>query len=65
MQDAVGILQGGDGAATAYLKSETEPAVQQAFAPDYRPRASKLWMSRAYWTPAGASPECQQRSCSA
>ena len=50
IQDALGILQGGDGAATAYLKSETEPAVQQAFAPVID-RALEAVDVAKYWTP--------------
>ncbi len=50
VQDAVGILQGGDGAATAYLKNETEPAVQQAFAPIIDRALQSVDVAR-YWTP--------------
>jgi hypothetical protein len=50
IQDAVGILQGGDGSATAYLKGATEPAVQEAFAPVID-RALKAVDIAKYWTP--------------
>ena len=50
IQDAVGILQGGEGSATAYLKGATEPAVQEAFAPVID-RALQAVDVAKYWTP--------------
>jgi len=50
IQDALGILQGGDGAATSYLKEETEPDVQRAFAPVID-RALQAVDVAKYWTP--------------
>ncbi len=50
IKDALGILQGGDGAATAYLRQETSDGIQAAFAPIIE-AALKTVDAGRYWTP--------------
>ena len=50
LQDALGILQGEDQAATAYLQNTTQTAVQNAFAPVIKDALDAVEIAR-YWTP--------------
>jgi hypothetical protein len=50
IQDAFGILNGGDGAATSYLKSKTTTALTSAFRPKVDAAISKVELTK-YWDP--------------
>jgi len=50
LQDALGILQGEDQAATAYLQNTTQTAVQNALAPVIKDALDAVEIAR-YWTP--------------
>jgi len=50
LQDALGILQGDDQAATVYLQNSTQMAVQNAFAPVIKNALDAVDIAR-YWTP--------------
>ncbi|MBL7810633.1 MAG: DUF4197 domain-containing protein [Bacteroidetes bacterium] len=50
IQDAMGILKGGNGAATSYLKSTTTTALHTAFKPVIKSALDEVKISE-YWTP--------------
>lgn len=50
IQDGFGILKGGNGAATTYLKNQTSTQLYTAFLPRVKEATSKVNLT-AYWTP--------------
>jgi hypothetical protein len=50
IQDGFAILNGGDGAATKYLKDQTTESLKQAFAPKVASAISKVKLTE-YWNP--------------
>ena len=50
IQDAFGILKGGDGAATTYLKGATSSALKDAFRPKVEAAIAKVKLTE-YWNP--------------
>tara|TARA_B110000459_G_scaffold80507_1_gene90500 strand:+ start:275 stop:1180 length:906 start_codon:yes stop_codon:yes gene_type:complete len=50
IQDAFGILRGGDGAATTYLKGATSSALKDAFRPKVEASIAKVKLTE-YWNP--------------
>ena len=51
--DAMGVLTGGDGAATQYLKGSTEPALVSAFKPEVKKALDEVSLSKI-WEPTVA-----------
>jgi hypothetical protein len=50
VRDAMGILRGGSGSATRYLRSETETSLQQAFRPVVQSALDEVEIAK-YWEP--------------
>ena len=50
VRDAMGILRGGSGSATHYLRSETETSLQQAFRPAVQSALDEVEIAK-YWEP--------------
>lgn len=50
VRDAMGILRGGSGSATRYLRSETETSLQQAFRPAVQSALDEVEIAK-YWEP--------------